>query len=79
MLKALKVDYGMSNVKLIDLSFKDEQTILTRLKKMHIHKAQRNAAIKIQATAKMYMIRKRYVALIRLRTQSAALLTRYFR
>lgn len=47
MLKALKIDYGMTDVKLIDLIFKDEQTILTRLKRMHIHKIQREAAIKI--------------------------------
>ena len=47
MLKALKFDYGLSDSKLIELSFKDEQTILTKLKKMHIHRHQREAAVKI--------------------------------
>jgi hypothetical protein len=37
MLKLLKVQYGLSNTALIDLNFKDEFTILAKLKKSHIH------------------------------------------
>jgi hypothetical protein len=67
MLKLLKVQYGLSNTALIELNFKDELTILAKLKKSHINQKHRAAAIKIQATAKMYMIRKRYIALMTLR------------
>lgn len=79
MLKILKVDYGLSTSKLIELNFRDEQTILVQLRRAQINKIQRQAVVKIQAAAKMYMIRKRYIALVELRKSSAFLLTRYFR
>lgn len=37
MLKLLKVEYGLSNAALINLNFKDEATILAKLKKSHIN------------------------------------------
>lgn len=79
MLKLLKLEYGISDASLIDLNFKDEATILAKLKKSHIQYKHKRAAIKIQATAKMYMIRKRYKALMQLRRYSADVLTNYFR
>jgi len=46
---------------------------------MHHSEINKNAAIRLQATAKMYMIRKRYLALKSLRVQAAGKLTQHYR
>ena len=79
MLKLLKTEFGMSNAKIVELSFRDEATILAKLKRTHHDRINKNASIRIQAMAKMYMIRKRYKALMHLRKYSANVLTGHYR
>jgi hypothetical protein len=49
------------------------------LRRLHQSEINKNAAIRLQATAKMYMVRKRYQALKRLRAEAAAKLTQHYR
>jgi hypothetical protein len=79
MLRMLKSEFGVSNDKLAKLALKDELTVLSKLKKTHHKMRNRKAAVKIQSMSKMYMIRKRYLALMHLRRYSAGLLTSHYR
>lgn len=79
MLRLMKQEFAVSEGKLTELSFRDEFAILAKLKKLHHTTINRRAAVKIQSVAKMYMIRKRFSALIELRRYSARLLTGHYR
>ena len=79
MLRLMKVEFGVKEQTLTELSFRDEFQIFSKLKKLHHSVINRRAAVKIQSVAKMYMIRKRFTALIQLRRQSAKILTGHYR
>lgn len=79
MLKLLKSEFGFTDKTIRLLSLRDETQVFLHLKKTHHSEINKNAAIRIQATAKMYMIRKRYLALSHLRHTAAATLTAHYR
>ncbi len=79
MFAILKQNYKFSKGKISYLAIKDWLTVYKALKDAHCRINNKKAAVKIQKTAKMYMIRKRYLALTSLRKWASSKLTSHYR